>query len=59
MPELGAKKKRNNVPLFFCDPGRIQTFNLLIRSQILYSVELRGLIGCKISIFFMESFNKS
>gem|GEM_PF-6517905 len=26
---------------FFCDPGRIQTCNLLIRSQMLYSVELR------------------
>jgi hypothetical protein len=24
------------------DPGRIQTFNLLIRSQMLYSVKLRG-----------------
>lgn len=24
------------------DPARIQTWNLLIRSQILYSVELRG-----------------
>ena len=27
---------------FFCDPERIQTFNLLIRSQVLYSIELRG-----------------
>ncbi len=26
----------------FRDPARIQTWNLLIRSQILYSVELRG-----------------
>ncbi len=25
----------------FCDPDRIQTCNLLIRSQMLYSVELR------------------
>ena len=25
-----------------CDPARIQTWNLLIRSQILYSVKLRG-----------------
>ena len=25
-----------------CDPDRIQTCNLLIRSQMLYSVELRG-----------------
>ncbi len=31
------------------DLGRIQTCNLLIRSQVLYSVELRGLLkqGCK------------
>gem|GEM_PF-7110753 len=28
----------------FSDPARIQTWNLLIRSQILYSVELRGLL---------------
>ncbi len=26
-----------------CDPDRIQTCNLLIRSQMLYSVKLRGL----------------
>ena len=26
-----------------CDPDRIQTCNLLIRSQMLYSVEPRGL----------------
>ena len=28
--------------LFFCDRDRIQTCNRLIRSQLLYSVELRG-----------------
>ena len=27
----------------FCDSYRIQTYNLLIRSQMLYSVELRSL----------------
>ena len=27
---------------FFCDSDRIQTCNLLIRSQMLYSVELRN-----------------
>ena len=27
-----------------CDSGRIQTCNLLIRSQMLYSVELRSLL---------------
>ena len=32
----------------FSDPVRIQTWNLLIRSQILYSVELRGQRGAKI-----------
>ncbi len=26
----------------YCDRDRIQTYNLLIRSQMLYSVELRG-----------------
>ena len=29
---------------FFCDPYRIQTCNLLIRSQMLYSVELWSLL---------------
>lgn len=28
--------------IFNCDPDRIQTCNLLIRSQMLYSVKLRG-----------------
>ena len=38
-------------PLLVRDSDRIQTCNLLIRSQMLYSVELRSLIvlisGCK------------
>ena len=36
--------------LDFCDSYRIQTCNLLIRSQMLYSVELRSrflICGCK------------
>ena len=36
-----------------CDPVRIQTWNLLIRSQMLYSIELRGhnlLRGANINI---------
>ena len=33
-----------------CDPARIQTWNLLIRSQILYSVKLRGQRAAKIII---------
>ena len=38
-----------------CDRDRIQTCNRLIRSQLLYSVELRGLVcftGAKIRTFF-------
>ena len=41
--------------LFLCDRDRIQTCNRLIRSQLLYSVELRGLVcftGAKIRTFF-------
>ena len=43
--------------LFLCDRDRIQTCNRLIRSQLLYSVELRGhcsfvLTGAKIRTFF-------
>ena len=30
------------IALFVCDSGGIQTHNLLIRSQMLYSVELRN-----------------
>ena len=39
----------------FRDRDRIQTCNQLIRSQLLYSVELRGLVcftGAKIRTFF-------
>ena len=36
-------KLKINLPMVkLCDPYRIQTCNLLIRSQMLYSVELRG-----------------
>ena len=38
-----------------CDRDRIQTCNRLIRSQLLYSVELRGLVcftGANIRTFF-------
>ena len=44
---------------FACDSGGIQTHNLLIRSQMLYSVELRNhlaphylICGCKGTHFF-------
>ena len=43
--------------LFLCDPCRIQTCNLLIRSQMLYSVELRGrcpfIDAAKVHFFFI------
>ncbi len=38
--------------LFLCDRDRIQTCNRLIRSQLLYSVELRGQ-----SLYFCLNFN--
>ena len=48
-----------------CDPDRIQTCNLLIRSQMLYSVEPRGLsLNCDAKVFleppnvFASFFNK-
>ena len=44
-----------------CDPDRIQTCNLLIRSQMLYSVEPRGLsLNCdaKAPNVFASFFNK-
>ena len=50
--KLKLKPKRLE---FFCDPGRIQTCNLLIRSQMLYSVELRDRFsfdGAKVRHFF-------
>ncbi len=40
--------------LILSDPDRIQTYNLLIRSQILYSVELRGH-----SLFGMQKYKKN
>ena len=41
--------------LLSCDSGGIQTHNLLIRSQMLYSVELRNrfsVCGCKGTKYF-------
>ena len=41
-----------------CDPDRIQTCNLLIRSQMLYSVEPRGLFlnyDAKVRTFFVTT----
>ena len=39
---LKDKKKEHSFECSFCDSDRIQTCNLLIRSQVLYSVELRN-----------------
>ena len=41
------------IALFVCDSGGIQTHNLLIRSQMLYSVELRNQ-----SVFFFLHFQE-
>ena len=46
-------------PLFerlFCDPCRIKTCNLLIRSQILYSIELRDHY-CLIALAKLQHFS--
>ena len=44
---LENKKKEHSFECSFCDSDRIQTCNLLIRSQVLYSVELRNhYYGC-------------
>ena len=41
-----------------CDPDRIQTCNLLIRSQMLYSVEPRGLsLNCDAKEMFSRLFS--
>ena len=41
---IAKKRILREVISSFCDSGRIQTCNLLIRSQMLYSVELRSLL---------------
>ena len=47
--------------ILFCDSRGIQTHNLLIRSQMLYSVELGSLplrfCGCKGTYFFCNDQN--
>ena len=61
------KKRATSYDAALCDPDRIQTCNLLIRSQMLYSVELRNRfrivvvsITCaKVELFFdTASFEK-
>ena len=44
---LEERKQVFFLELFLCDSGGIQTHNLLIRSQMLYSVELRNPFRCK------------
>lgn len=62
----GEKRKEPNAGFSsLCDSCRIQTCNLLIRSQMLYSVELRSHLvalgylflesGCKDTIFFRRT----
>ena len=41
-------KKEHQFDALFCDSDRIQTCNLLIRSQMLYSVELRSRYAAKL-----------
>lgn len=44
-------KKQEDQPVrlvFCCDSARIQTWNLLIRSQVLYSVKLRSRLRVQI-----------
>ena len=57
--ERTETKKKRTIADSLCDSGGIQTHNLLIRSQMLYSVELRNLSGasflnceCKGTMFF-------
>ena len=58
---MNLHKKRSSQELL-CDLDRIQTCNLLIRSQMLYSVELRGrcrqrfrLTSAKVRHFFIPA----
>ena len=54
--KVETKSKLSFPLIFICDSDRIQTCNLLIRSQMLYSVELRSLhfriASAKVTTFF-------
>ena len=53
-PKVYIKQKRLSCDNLFSDSARIQTWNRLIRSQVLYSVELRSLIAsANIRAFFL------
>ena len=58
IPNRYKKRERRSVFSFLCDSCRIQTCNLLIRSQMLYSVELRSHL-CVSGLSFPESECKS
>ena len=52
-PHIHKKQQRQPIGLPLCDSARIQTWNRLIRSQVLYSVELRSRIAsANIGAFF-------
>ena len=57
---LTIKKRRQTIVCCRCDSYRIQTCNLLIRSQMLYSVELMshcrfGFAPAKLGLFFLPA----
>ena len=57
---LTIKKRRQTIVCRRCDSYRIQTCNLLIRSQMLYSVELMshcrfGFATAKLGLFFLPA----
>ena len=56
MPMLSVQKKKRTIADSLCDSGGIQTHNLLIRSQMLYSVELRNLSWRLISQLRMQRY---
>ena len=49
-----AEIKKGEASLSFCDSDRIHTCNLLIRSQMLYSVELRSHLDFVV-VFLLKS----
>ena len=55
--ERTETKKKRTIADSLCDSGGIQTHNLLIRSQMLYSVELRNLSWRLISELRVQRYN--
>ena len=57
-PKVYIKQKRLSCDNLFSDSARIQTWNRLIRSQVLYSVELRShllIASANIEAFFLTT----